>query len=104
MKQSQPIENGEQCRSWTICLNTVYLYHIVIFLRNKLFQTLISVVIYVTKETSFQQYFALKISTISYSSYPFFRPFDQASNNIKQVEEQPYTEEQYRTIQKEFKD
>ena len=31
------------------------------FLRNKLFQTLISVLIYATKETSFEQYFALKI-------------------------------------------
>ena len=27
------------------------------------------------KEASLQQYFALKISTISYSSYLFFRPF-----------------------------
>ena len=54
----------------------LYLYHIVIFLRNKLFETLIRVLIYANKKTSLQQYFALKMCTCSYSSYPFFRPFE----------------------------
>ena len=26
--QSQTIETGEYCKSWKICLNTVYLYYI----------------------------------------------------------------------------
>ena len=47
------------------------MYYIVIYLRNKLFQTLICVLIYASKETPFQQYFALKVYTFSYSSYPF---------------------------------
>ena len=32
--------------------------------------------IYATKETPFQQYFALKMYTFSRSPYPFFRPFE----------------------------
>ena len=51
-------------------------YYIVIFLRNKLFEAIIRVSIYANKETSLQQYFALKMYTFSYSSYPFFRPFE----------------------------
>ena len=58
------------------CLNTVYLYYIVIFLRNKLLQTLICVLIYAIKETPFQQYFALKMYTFSRSPYPLYLPFD----------------------------
>ena len=71
---------------WTICLNTVYLYYIVIFLRNSLFQTLIRVLIYANKETSLQQYFALKMYTFSYSSYPLYPSFDKlnACNLLKQ--------------------
>ena len=59
-----------------MCLNTVYLHYIVIFLRNKLFETLIRVLIYANKETSLQQYFALKLYTTSYSSYPLFPSFE----------------------------
>ena len=33
--------------------------------------------IYATKETPFQQYFALKMHTFSYSSYPLYLPFEQ---------------------------
>ena len=50
----------------------------IIFLRNKSFQTLIRVLIYANKETSLQQYFALKMYTFSYSSYPLYLPFDSS--------------------------
>ena len=55
----------------------LFVLHFYIFKKlNKLFQTLICVLIYATKETLFQQYFALKMCTFSRSSYPFFRPFE----------------------------
>ena len=45
--------------------------------KNKLFQTLIRVLVYATKETPFQQYFALKVYTFSYSPYPLYLPFEK---------------------------
>ena len=44
---SQTIKNGEQCRTWAICLNTVYLYYIVVLLRNKLLE-LLEKIIYIS--------------------------------------------------------
>ena len=65
-------------------VNNIYILFIcIIFLRDKLFQTLICVLIYATKETPFQQYFALKMYTFSYSSYPLFPSFEQVYSVIK---------------------
>ena len=66
-KMENNVEAGQYVQIPFICVT---------FLRNKLFQTLICVLIYATKETPFQQYFALKMYTFSRSPYPFFRPFE----------------------------
>ena len=67
--QSQTIEVGEQCRSWTICSRTVYLYYIVYSIRNKLFQMSICMLIYANQETL--QYFASKSVQFRIRHTPF---------------------------------
>ena len=51
------------------------MYYIVIE-RNKLLQTSICVLIYANKETSSQQYFALKMYTFLHSPYSLFPSFE----------------------------
>ena len=54
--------------NWFILANELIQYS-----RNA---SIATAVIYANQETSLQQYFALKMYTFSYSSYPFFRPFE----------------------------